>query len=123
MKTAENRRSSCRMIETAGPERTADPEGETEIAQASAGPEGAAEAAQASTDPERLAEVVQVSMGPNGRWVTVGRCELCGAHGKVVRLLVLSDFFGWACGECREHLQNCMPRRWCGTAEETEPGE
>ena len=53
----------------------------------------------------------------------VGTCEICGAHERELRILAMADFMGWACGECRKQLADCLPRRWCGTTEETEPGE
>ena len=52
-----------------------------------------------------------------------GTCELCGAHGRELRILAMADFIGWACGECRRQMAEWVPRRWCGTVEETEPGE
>ena len=52
-----------------------------------------------------------------------GTCELCGGHGRDLRILVIADFIGWACGECRQQLQQCQARRYCSTGEETEPGE
>lgn len=53
----------------------------------------------------------------------VGTCEICGAHGRELRVLAMTDFLGWACGACRRQLAESVPRMWCGTAEETEPGE
>ena len=53
----------------------------------------------------------------------VGTCEICGAHGRELRVLAMTDFLGWACEECRIQLAECMPRRWCDAGEETEPGE
>ena len=52
-----------------------------------------------------------------------GKCELCGGHGRDLRILVLTDWIGWACESCRRQLRDCQVRRFCGTAEETEPGE
>lgn len=53
----------------------------------------------------------------------VGTCEICGAHGRELRVLAMTGFLGWACEECRSQLAECMPRRWCNAGEETEPGE
>ena len=52
-----------------------------------------------------------------------GTCELCGGHGRELRILALVDFIGWACEECRRQLFDCQLRRFCAAGEETEPGE
>ena len=52
-----------------------------------------------------------------------GTCELCGAHKRELRVLILSDFIGWACPECMRQLRKCTPRRYCATGEETETAE
>ena len=52
-----------------------------------------------------------------------GTCELCGGHGRELRILAQVDFIGWVCGECMEQLQACQVRRWTGTGEETETAE
>lgn len=52
-----------------------------------------------------------------------GTCELCGGHRRELRILAQVDFIGWACDECRRQLYECQVRRYCGTGEETEPGE
>lgn len=52
-----------------------------------------------------------------------GTCELCGGHGKELRILCQTDFIGWACGECRRQLGECQIRRYCGTGEQTETAE
>ena len=52
-----------------------------------------------------------------------GKCELCGAHGRELSILTQAGFFGWVCDECTGQLHECQVRRYCGTAEETEPGE
>ena len=52
-----------------------------------------------------------------------GTCELCGGHNRDLRILVIADFFGWACEECRQQLQQCQVRRYCSTGEDTEPSE
>ena len=52
-----------------------------------------------------------------------GTCELCGGHGRDLRILTLPDCICWACEECRRQLMGCTLRRFCGTVEETEPGE
>ena len=52
-----------------------------------------------------------------------GTCELCGERDRELRILMLGDFIGWACEACRRQLGDCQQRRFCATAEETEPGE
>ena len=52
-----------------------------------------------------------------------GTCELCGGHRRQLRVLAQADFIGWAGEECRRQLNDCQVRRFCGTGEETEPGE
>ena len=52
-----------------------------------------------------------------------GTCELCGAHNRELRILAIGDFIGWVCEICRLQLMKSQPRIWCGTGEETEPGE
>ena len=52
-----------------------------------------------------------------------GTCELCGGHGRELRVLALEDFIGWVCGECMRQLKESMLRRYCATAEETETAE
>ena len=52
-----------------------------------------------------------------------GTCELCGGHGRDLRILVQADFIGWACEECVRQLRECQVRRYCGTVEETETEE
>ena len=52
-----------------------------------------------------------------------GTCELCGAHNRELRILILPDCICWACEACRRELEKCTLRRFCGTVEETEPGE
>ena len=52
-----------------------------------------------------------------------GTCELCGGHGRKLRILAQTDFIGWACETCREQLYQCQQRRYCGTGEETETAE
>ena len=52
-----------------------------------------------------------------------GTCELCGGHNRELRVMALTDFIGWACGECREQLSLCTPRRFCSAGESSEPGE
>ena len=52
-----------------------------------------------------------------------GTCEMCGGHGRELRILALPDFIGWACEQCRRELHGCTLRRFCCSAEETEPGE
>ena len=52
-----------------------------------------------------------------------GTCELCGEHGRELRILAQADFIGWACEECREQLYRCQLRRYCSAGEETETAE
>ena len=52
-----------------------------------------------------------------------GTCELCGGHGRELRILCQADFIGWAWGECRRQLWECQIRRYCGTGEQTETAE
>ena len=52
-----------------------------------------------------------------------GTCELCGGHKRELRVLVVDDFIGWACEECRQQLFRCQLRRYCSTGEETETAE
>ena len=52
-----------------------------------------------------------------------GTCELCGGHGRELRILAQADFIGWACEVCREQLLKCQLRKYCSTGEETETAE
>ena len=52
-----------------------------------------------------------------------GTCELCGLHSRELRILVIADFIGRACEECRLQLRDCTSRLYCSAGEETEPGE
>ena len=52
-----------------------------------------------------------------------GKCELCGGHGRELRVLVIDDFVGWACETCREQLRDSMAGIFCGRGERTEPAE
>ena len=52
-----------------------------------------------------------------------GTCEMCGGHGRELRILFVGDFGGWACAECVGQLRECTARRYCSAGEETEPGE
>ena len=52
-----------------------------------------------------------------------GTCELCGGHGRELRILAQVDFIGWACEICREQLFKCQLRRYCSTGEKTETAE
>ena len=52
-----------------------------------------------------------------------GTCELCGGHGRELRILAQADFIGWACEECRRQLAECKARKFCSTGEESEPAE
>ena len=52
-----------------------------------------------------------------------GVCEICGKREEQLRPLMLTDFCGVVCADCREQLTDCMPRRYCGSTEETETAE
>lgn len=52
-----------------------------------------------------------------------GTCELCGGHGRELRILAVADFIRWACETCRRELQQSVMRMYCGTGEESEPAE
>ena len=52
-----------------------------------------------------------------------GTCELCGGHGRELRILAQADFIGWACEVCREQLAECQVRKYCRTGERTETAE
>lgn len=52
-----------------------------------------------------------------------GTCELCGGHDRDLRILVLQEFIGWACGECIRQIGDCMPRKFSSSGEHTEPSE
>ena len=52
-----------------------------------------------------------------------GQCGLCFRHDADLYMIAAGDYIGWVCDECRRQLQDCFIRRFCGTAEETEPGE
>lgn len=52
-----------------------------------------------------------------------GICAICGAHGRKLRIIALTDFVGWACEECREQLWKSTPRLYCPSFEQTEPSE
>lgn len=55
--------------------------------------------------------------------VRTGKCEMCGGHNRDLRILVLADFIGWACGECIDQVGRSIPRRYASAGEETEPNE
>ena len=52
-----------------------------------------------------------------------GTCELCGGHNRELKILFVGDFIGWACGQCRQQIQDCTIRRWCSAGEQTETAE
>ena len=52
-----------------------------------------------------------------------GTCQICGGHDRKLYMLAVADFFVWACEICVRQLRECQVRRYCGTCEETEPGE
>lgn len=52
-----------------------------------------------------------------------GTCQLCGGHGRELRILAVDDFLGWACEQCRREIGMSLPRRFVSAGEETEPGE
>lgn len=52
-----------------------------------------------------------------------GTCGLCGGHNRDLYMIAVGDYIGWACGECRRQLRESFLRQYCGTVEQTEPGE
>lgn len=52
-----------------------------------------------------------------------GACELCGGHGRELTMLILPDWIGWACDECRDEMQKCFLRQIQAAAGHTEPAE
>lgn len=52
-----------------------------------------------------------------------GTCELCGRHNAELHVLVLPDWIGWACDECRDEMQKCFLRQIQAAAGHTEPAE
>lgn len=52
-----------------------------------------------------------------------GTCELCGGHNRNLRVLILPDWIGWACDECRDEMQKCFLRQIQAAAGHTEPAE
>ena len=63
------------------------------------------------------------NLRPSSNPERIGTCELCGGHGRQLGILLISDFIGWACEQCRRELGQSLPRRYNGAGEETEPGE
>ena len=52
-----------------------------------------------------------------------GTCELCGGHERELHVLILPDWTGWACDECRDEMQKCFMRQLQAAAGHTEPAE
>ena len=52
-----------------------------------------------------------------------GTCELCGGHGRQLKVLAIGDFIGWACEQCVRELGRGLPRQYIPQNEETEPCE
>ena len=52
-----------------------------------------------------------------------GTCELCGRHNAELHVLILPDWTGWACDECREQMQMCYLRQIQSAAGHSEPEE
>lgn len=52
-----------------------------------------------------------------------GACELCGGHGRELTVLILPDWIGWACDECREQIMKCYMGQIQAAAGQTEPAE
>lgn len=52
-----------------------------------------------------------------------GTCELCGGHNRKLHVLVLPDWIGWACDECREQIMKCYMGQIQAAAGHTEPAE
>ena len=55
--------------------------------------------------------------------VITGTCELCGRHNQQLKVLTISDFIGWACGQCIDQIGRSVPRRYVSSGEQTEPTE
>ena len=53
----------------------------------------------------------------------IGKCQLCGGHNRKLGLLVIADFWGWACEECRRQVGESMQRVYIRAGEQTEPNE
>lgn len=53
----------------------------------------------------------------------IGTCELCGGRGRELHVLVLLDWIGWACDECREQIMKCYMGQIQAAAGHTEPAE
>lgn len=52
-----------------------------------------------------------------------GTCELCGGHNRDLHVLILPDWMGWVCDECREQMQMCYLRQIQSAAGHSEPAE
>ena len=73
--------------------------------------------------PEQIRKAVTAMIVSRPPPVKHGTCELCGGHNLELRILVIQDFIGWACGKCIEQIGMCQPRRYVHTGEHTEPSE
>ena len=60
---------------------------------------------------------------PNSAAFEKMTAKICEIYEQELGILAMTDFLGWACEACRKQLAESIPRRWCGTTEETEPGE
>lgn len=52
-----------------------------------------------------------------------GTCQLCGGHGRELKILAIGDFWGWACEQCVREVGESLPRRYLPGGEQTEPSE
>ena len=68
----------------------------------------------------RITKNDRSELNPPGK---AGTCELCGGHGRELHVLVLPDWIGWACDECRDEMQKCFLRQIQAAAGHTEPAE
>jgi hypothetical protein len=53
----------------------------------------------------------------------MGTCEMCGGRDRLLCMMFIGDFAGYACAECISQVQQSMQRRYTGTAEHSEPAE
>ena len=53
----------------------------------------------------------------------IGTCRLCGGHNRELRIVIVADFWDWACEQCARQVAESLPRRYVPAGEETEPNE
>ena len=66
-----------------------------------------------------VSEIIRSAPPP----VKTGTCEMCGGHNRQLRMLIVADFIGWACGQCIDQVGMSVPRRYVSAGEQTEPTE